>query len=136
MAAVFGAARLSEAGSAGAGCAPTWATSGPRRRKRHSMWRLSSARLWPTGRRPTPTRATLQQASSSTASCGRDIHQTWCGMSQVRTWARSSLGSSSRAWLLMQQQMRHLPGRTRRSSTSRSRSACLPHEFERFPTDP
>eukprot|EP00965_Chrysotila_dentata_P260779 6214028-Pleurochrysis_carterae.AAC.6 len=43
-AAAFGAARLFEAGSAGAGCAPTWTTSGPRRR-RHSRWRLSTARL-------------------------------------------------------------------------------------------
>eukprot|EP00965_Chrysotila_dentata_P012312 404909-Pleurochrysis_carterae.AAC.1 len=72
MAAAFGAARLSEAGSAGAGCAPTWATSRPRWRRRHSRWRLSSARLWPMGRRPTPTRAASQeQASSCTASCGK-----------------------------------------------------------------
>eukprot|EP00965_Chrysotila_dentata_P179661 5932695-Pleurochrysis_carterae.AAC.1 len=57
-----------EAGSAsGVGCAPTWATSGSRRRRRYSRWRLWSARLWPTGRRPTPTRAASQQASSSTA---------------------------------------------------------------------
>eukprot|EP00965_Chrysotila_dentata_P259984 6213746-Pleurochrysis_carterae.AAC.1 len=40
------------------------------------------AGLWPTGRRPTPTRAASLQVSSSTASCGRDTHQTWCGMSQ------------------------------------------------------
>eukprot|EP00965_Chrysotila_dentata_P016346 540457-Pleurochrysis_carterae.AAC.1 len=30
----------------------------------------------------TSTRAASQQASSSTASCGRATHQTWCGMSQ------------------------------------------------------
>eukprot|EP00965_Chrysotila_dentata_P197301 6178110-Pleurochrysis_carterae.AAC.2 len=77
-AAAFSAARLSEAGSAAAGCAPTWATSRPTRRRRHSRWRVSSGKLWSTGKRPTPTsRAASQQASPSTASCGRDAHQTW-----------------------------------------------------------
>eukprot|EP00965_Chrysotila_dentata_P107823 3561535-Pleurochrysis_carterae.AAC.1 len=56
--------------------APPWATNGLRRSRRHSRWRLSSARLWPAGRWPTPTRAASQQAWSSTASCDRDIHQT------------------------------------------------------------
>eukprot|EP00965_Chrysotila_dentata_P085835 2832533-Pleurochrysis_carterae.AAC.1 len=62
MAEAFGAVRLSDAGSADVGCAPTWATSGPRRSRRHSRWRLSSARWWPTGRRPMPTRAASPQA--------------------------------------------------------------------------
>eukprot|EP00965_Chrysotila_dentata_P172520 5692851-Pleurochrysis_carterae.AAC.5 len=66
--------------------------------------------LWLTGRRPTPTRAASQQASRSTTSCVRDTHQTLCGMSQVRTLAQSSFGSLSKVRLLMQQQMRLLPG--------------------------
>eukprot|EP00965_Chrysotila_dentata_P047180 1565798-Pleurochrysis_carterae.AAC.1 len=81
--AAFGAARLSEAGSTDAGCAPTWATSEPRRRRRLLRWRLSSARVWP--------RAASHQASSSTASSGRYTHQTWCGMTQVRTCEGSEL---------------------------------------------
>eukprot|EP00965_Chrysotila_dentata_P180207 5949837-Pleurochrysis_carterae.AAC.1 len=39
-AASCGAAQLSEEGSTGVGCAPTWTTSGPWRRRRHSRWRL------------------------------------------------------------------------------------------------
>eukprot|EP00965_Chrysotila_dentata_P215144 6188588-Pleurochrysis_carterae.AAC.1 len=34
------------------------------------------------------------------------------------------------AWLLMQQQKRHMLGRTRNFSTSRDLSASLPHEFK------
>eukprot|EP00965_Chrysotila_dentata_P206903 6183809-Pleurochrysis_carterae.AAC.1 len=82
-AAAFGAAQLSKDGSEGVGCAPTWATSGSRRRRRHLRWRLSLARLWPTGRVDgLPNQGRVQSSSTGTASCGRDTHQTWCVMSQ------------------------------------------------------
>eukprot|EP00965_Chrysotila_dentata_P054111 1795797-Pleurochrysis_carterae.AAC.1 len=77
MAAAFGASQLSEDGSAGVGCAPTWATSRPRRKGRHSSWRTSSARLWPTGRWPTPTRAALLQAPSSIVWQGYPPYMVW-----------------------------------------------------------
>eukprot|EP00965_Chrysotila_dentata_P123948 4096845-Pleurochrysis_carterae.AAC.1 len=69
MAAAVVASRLSEVGSAGADCSPTWGGCEWTEEEVEPSWlRLLSAGLWLMNRWPLLTMAALQQASSSTAS--------------------------------------------------------------------